>query len=145
MTSYRIGAIFFFLWGVMHVAFGIQILSMKSNGATIDVIDAIYLDDGPVKTPRELGSVVHSLMNQHAWNLLWFGVVSTIVGIFFNWRNSVAGYWANMIVVGAADIGFIVAVLVPGYASIAIGIWGPVLWILGAVFSTIGMLKRKRS
>lgn len=143
MTSYKIGAVFFILWGVMHIAFAYQIFDMNINGSTIDVIDTIYLDAGPVETPRELGSVIGALMNQHAWNLLWFGVVSTVIGVFFNWRNSVAGYWVNMVVVGAADIGFIGAILLPGYASLAVGIWGPIFWILGVIFSTIGVLQRR--
>ena len=139
MTAYRLGAIFYILWGIMHAMFGIQIILVNMGESPYAVIQTIYADTGPVKTPVDLGSVIQALMNQHGWNLLWFGVFAAVVGAFFNWRNSVTGYWYNLVVVSMADIGFIVAVLIPGYVAMMVGIWGPILWVMAVVFSTLGI------
>ena len=40
----------------------------------------------------------------------------------------VTGYWFNLVIVGAADIGLIIFLLAPGYMAIADGIPGPALW-----------------
>ena len=53
--------------------------------------------------------------------------------------NSIAGYWTNLAVVSLADIGFIGAVLIPGYISFWVGIWGPLLWVFAVIFSTLGI------
>jgi len=139
MKAYKWGAISYVLWGIMHAMIGIQILLINLGQSTHEVITSLYSDSGPVSSPLQLGSVVSAIMNQHAWNLLWFGIFAVVVGAVWNWRNSRAGYWANLAVVSLADIGFIVAVLIPGYIKLSMGIWGPVLWILAALFSTIGI------
>ena len=143
MTSYRLGAIFYILWGIMHAMFGAQIILLNMKHSAYAVIQSIYADTGPVTTPEKLGSVIGAIMNQHGWNLLWFGVFAAVVGAFFNWRNSISGYWYNLAVVSLADIGFIVAVLIPGYVSPMVGIWGPILWVLAVIFSTMGIMRAK--
>ena len=140
MTSYKWGAIAYVLWGIMHAIIGIQILVLNIGDSTHTAISSLYSDTGSIPIPKELGPVVGAIMNQHAWNLLWFGVFAVVVGSVLNWRNSSAGYWANLAVVSLSDIGFIVAILVPGHISIAVGLWGPVLWILAVIFTTNGII-----
>lgn len=139
MKAYKWGSISYILWGVMHAMIGIQILVINTGQSTYDVITTLYRDSGMVSTPLQLGSVIGAIMTQHAWNLLWFGVFAIVVGAVWNWRNSRVGYWANLAVVSLADIGFIVAILIPGYINFWMGIWGPILWILAAIFSTMGL------
>jgi hypothetical protein len=67
------------------------------------------------------------------------------VAALFNWRNSRIGYWINLIVVSVTDIGFILLILVPGYLSLWPGVLGPVFWVLGAIFATIGFLKEEKT
>jgi len=143
MTTYKLGSIFYVLWGIMHIMFAIQIFMLNIGDSTFAVIQNIYNDAGPVSTPNELGNVINAIMNQHAWNLLWFGVFAAVIGALYNWHNSKAGYWSNLAVVSFADLGFIFAVLIPGYVDPMIGIWGPVLWILATVFSTLGIKQHR--
>jgi len=70
---------------------------------------------------------------------LFFALVGITVAVIFNWHNSRLGYWINLATVSVTDIGFIAFVLAPGYLPIFPGILGPVFWLLGAVFSTIGL------
>jgi len=139
MKAYKWGAIFYILWGIMHMMFAIQIFMLNTEESAYAVVQGIYSDAGPITTPVELGSVIGALMNQHAWNLLWFGAFAAVVGAFFNWRNSIGGFWSNLAVVSLADLGFIGAVLLPGYVEPVVGIWGPILWLLASIFSTIGI------
>ena len=76
---------------------------------------------------------------QHAWNLLFFAVFAIVVAVSMNWNNSRLGFWLNLYVISAADIGFIVFVLVPGYAPMMPGALGPILWILALALTTLGI------
>ena len=85
--------------------------------------------------------MVQGRIYQDAFNLLFFALFGIIVAVTLNWKNSRTGYWLNLIVVSAADIGFIVYVLAPGYVPIIPGALGPILWVLALAFSTLGFLK----
>jgi hypothetical protein len=87
-------------------------------------------------------SVVRGRVFQDAWNLLFFSIIAISAAATLNWRNSVWGYWINFAIVGIADTGFILFVLVPGYAPAWPGILGPVFWMLATIFSTIALLTR---
>jgi len=89
--------------------------------------------------------MVQGRIYQGAWNLLFFALFAIVVAILLNWKNSRLGYWLNLVVISAADIGFIVAVLVPGYVPLFPGGIGPLLWVLALVFSTLGILKTSRA
>ena len=56
MSAQRLGAIFFALWGIMHVAFGAQMLMLNASGSATAVLDAFYLDSGIVPPPALLRS-----------------------------------------------------------------------------------------
>ena len=64
------------------------------------------------------------------------------IAVVLNWRNSLVGYWLNLFIVGITDIGFILLLLIPGYSS---DIIGPILWLLGLIFSTFGILTAPRA
>ena len=65
------------------------------------------------------------------------------VAILLNWRNDRIGYWLNLIVVGAVDLGYVVLVVVPGYVPASlIPFAGPIIYVIGAMFSTAGLLRR---
>ena len=119
---HRIGAVMYVVWGVLHVNAALKVYQL---GETLDP------------------AIVQGRLFQSAWNLLFFAVVAIVVGALFNWRNSRLGYWINLITVSATDIGFILFILVPGYLSLWPGVLGPVFWVLGAIFATIGYLKEE--
>ncbi len=108
----------YFIWGLLHLK------------ATFSVYQ--------LGTSLEAG-MIQARIFQDAWNLLFFALVGITVAVIFNWHNSRLGYWINLITVSVTDIGFIAFVLVPGYLPVFPGILGPVFWVLGAVFSTIGL------
>ena len=78
---------------------------------------------------------------QDSWNLLFFGVTAIAVALALNLRNSPWGYWINLGVTTLADTGLIFFVLAPGYIPLWPGLAGPVLWVLGATFTTLARIR----
>lgn len=117
----KIGTICYIIWGILHLraAYGVY-------------LHAITLQAG----------VARGRLLQSAWNLIAFAIASIIVGLALNWTGDEIGYWVNLSIISVTDIGFILFVLVPGYVPIIPGIAGPVLWILGAIFTTLGYFAR---
>lgn len=131
----RIGATSYILWGVLHVVFGIMFLygAMAADGAaTLEDVAGI----------TDLSASAAPFFAQHAFNLLWVGVFATVVGVWLNWKNDVAGFWVNASVVSLFDIGFIAFVLVPGHMSLQDGLLGPVLWVIALVFTGLAHFRR---
>jgi hypothetical protein len=106
------------LWGIVHI-----------QAARLVYMLGDSLDPG----------MVQGRIYQDAFNLLFFALFGIAVAVMLNWKNSRLGYWLNLVVVSAADIGFIYYVLIPGYVPLNPGGLGPLLWILAIIFSTIGI------
>ena len=115
----KLGSITYVLWGILHIEAARKVYVL---GQTLDA------------------GMVQGRIFQDAWNLLFFAVFGIVVAIFLNWKNSRLGYWLNLAVVSAGDIGYIVFVLVPGYVPFMPGALGPILWVLAVLFSTIGIV-----
>jgi hypothetical protein len=118
MKLAKVGAISYIIWSLLHI------------GAS--------LDEFRLGSTLEPG-LVQGKINQGAWDLLFFALFAIVIAVKFNWKNDSLGYWLNLIVVSTADIGFIIFVLLPGHIAVFPGILGPIFWILGAVFSTLGI------
>jgi hypothetical protein len=121
MKYARIGAVSYVLWGLLHLKAAVDGFSL---GASIEP------------------GLIRGKLNQGAWDLLFFALTSIVIAMLLNWKNDARGYWLNLILVSAADIGFVIFVLIPGYVTIFPGILGPVFWISGAVFTSLGYKSR---
>ncbi len=120
----KLGSITYVLWGILHIVAARKVYILGQS-----------LDPG----------MVQGRIFQDAWSLLFFAVFGIVVGIFLNWKNGRLGYWLNLIVVSAGDIGYIVFVLVPGYAPFMPGAIGPILWLLAVIFSTVGLVSANQN
>lgn len=119
--SYRIGALVYVLWGLLHI---------YAAWLGFELADA-----------QEFGTV-QSKLYQNAWNLGYLALFSIVIGAFFNWRNSTIGYWLNILTVSAADIGFVIFILIPGHGT---DLLGPILWLIAAALTTVGYITRPRT
>jgi hypothetical protein len=120
MILARIGAALYILWGLLHIVAAYKVFLL---GQTIEQ------------------GMVQGRLFQDAWNLLFFAIFGIIVAITYNWKNDKMGYWLNLVVLSAGDIGFIVTILLPGHLSLFPGAIGPIVWLLALTFSTIAILK----
>ena len=116
----RLGAVTYVLWGLLHIQ-AARMVYMLGNSLDAGAVQGRVFQDG--------------------FNLLFFALFAIAVAVKFNWKNDRMGYWLNLVVASAADIGFIVYVLMPGYAPMVPGAAGPVLWVLAVIFSTLGIRK----
>ncbi len=120
----KLGTVFYVIWGILHIEAAYEAFVL---GSTIDQ------------------GVIQGKIFQDAWNLLFFALFAITVAARYNWKNSRLGYWLNLIVVSAADIGFVIFVLIPGNVAFFPGVLGPVFWLLAVASSTIGILKEPRN
>ena len=118
MTSAKLGAVFYFLWGVLHIGAAFEQFMLGKS--------------------LEFG-LIQGKVNQGAWDILVFALLAIVIAVNKNWKNDLLGYWLNLVIVSAADIGFIIFVLAPRHVALIPGILGPLLWVLALVFSTIGI------
>lgn len=116
----KIGGALYVAWGALHLvaAWGIHVL-------------AVSLPPG----------LAYGRMEQAGWHLAIFALLTMTLGISLNWRNDQVGYWINLLVVAAVDLGFVLLIVVPGYVPVSLGsLAGPIVYVVAAVFSTIGRL-----
>jgi hypothetical protein len=109
------GAIAYAIWGFLH----------------LQAAHAVYR----VGVALEPG-MVQARVFQDSCNLLFFGGAAIALALTLNLRNSAWGYWINLGIISVADTGFILFVLLPGYAPIWPGILGPFFWVAGWAFTT---------
>ncbi len=138
--AYKIGAVFYVLWGAVHMLVGaVMLYRLATEGGTAALAQtssAVSVEE----LPQNLAGAASALVGQNAWNLMVFGCFALVVAVTLNWRNSRLGYWLNVGVVSAVDIAFIYAFVLPGYIRLGDGLPGPALWVLAVIFSTIGFL-----
>ena len=126
----RLGAVAYVLWGLLHIQ-AARLVYMLGNS----------LEPGMVQ--GRIYEEVQGRIYQDAFNLLFFALFAIVVAVALNWKNSRPGYWLNLVVVSAADIGFILYLLVPGHVPLIPGGAGPLLWIIAVIFSTLGIMRAR--
>lgn len=136
----RAGAVFYMLWGALHVMLGIMILHTIFSEGAAAMLEFFGLK-GEVQLVTEALNVIGSLGAQHAANLAIFGIIAIAIALKLNWHSSSLGFWLNLLMLGLADIAFIIAFFIPGYIQGVAGVMGPVLFLLGAVFTGLGVVK----
>jgi len=117
------GAISYARWGCLH----------------LQAAYAVYRVGAALEPGMAQGRVF-----QDAWNLLFFGVTAIAVALTLNIRNNAWGYWINLGVLTLADTGLIFFILLPGYMPLWPGVAGPILWVLGWVFTTLAYFRQLR-
>jgi len=131
MRNAKIGAVFFGLWGLLHTIGGGAMLATSIGG----------IEDGFglfLKSAGSDGALANAILQYHSFNILWFGIASTVVAATMNWKNSRPGLYFNLAIAGLADLGLVLFMLLPGYLSWANGSQGIVLFLLAAGFSIAG-------
>ncbi len=112
----RIAAILWIIWGAVHVLAGGIVLSGDATAGVQAIADAVPPESLAIDYPAALGGI----LNQHGWNLAWFGL-ATIIGAVFIWRAKTTAIWVTGLIGGMADLGYLLFVDLPGYVNFVPG------------------------
>ena len=142
MKTEKIGAVLYGIWGIAHVVGGLLMMRALMVGGAGSYLGTIATAVDPASLGAPVPAAANSVFAFHAFNLIWIGAF--VVGIApLNWRNSVAGFWLNLAVVGATDIGLVATTLIPGYMALGDGLLGPLLLVGAVTFTIPGLLRRR--
>ena len=122
-TYARTGAVFYILWGLLHLYVAYDQLGFANQAGSADVRARL----------QQLASYIGA------------GAVATIaIAAIGNWRNRCLAYWLNLGIVSVFDIFYILLVVLKTNMPPLQAWAGPVLWIVATISSTIGFLTPKR-
>ena len=115
-VALKIAAVLWVVWGLVHTFAGIMVLISDASAGFAAIADAIP-DDALL---AEYHPAVGGILNQHGWNLGWFGI-ATIIGGVLVWRQNITAIWVTGMVGGLADLGYLLFVDFPGYVNFVPG------------------------
>ena len=134
----KIIAALWIIWGVVHMLAGTMVITSGTEGAFAAIADAI----NPDAFARDYHPAIGGIINQHGWNLLWFGVVTAISAVFI-WRGNITAIWVAGMVGGLADLGYLIFVDLPGFVNVLPGTAMTVI-AGGAIALSLVMMRMSR-
>src|SRR5210317_318974 len=132
----KTSAVLWVIWGLVHVLFGVMIIindtgfGIQAIGNGVELAEMTYPD------------VLGAIMNQHGWNLVWFGVVTTIGSVSI-WRGSNTAIWICAMVGGLADIGYFMFLDLGGYVKFVPGTVMTIIALVAILLSFTAYFKNK--
>jgi hypothetical protein len=112
----KLSAILWVIWGIVHTFAGIIVMSSDTMTAVQAVADGVAKSLLVYDYPDAAGAII----NQHGWNLAWFGI-ATIIGAIYIWRNSTTAIFVTAMVGGLADLGYFFFLDLGGYVNFVPG------------------------
>ena len=116
INALKISAVLWVIWGLVHALAGFIVLSSDTAGGFQAIADGI----DPSSLEADYHAAVGGILNQHGWNLGWFGF-ATFIGAIFIWRQNITAIWVTGMVGGLADLGYLFFVDLPGYVNFVPG------------------------
>lgn len=113
---FKISAILWIVWGLVHVFAGIMTMYFINTGdissAVSGIADAIDPESLKMAYPDASGAII----GQHGFNLFWIGIV-TFVSAFFVWKGNRNAIFLAAITGGLADLGYFLYMDLGGYTN----------------------------
>ncbi len=114
-VMFRVAAVLWAMWGLLHLAAGLSVMSVFARGVT-GVPESVRVSVMGGEVPFE----VRRSLAEHEFNNSWFGLV-VLVGSVLVWSGRRTGVLLCTIVGGLAHLGFTLFQVLPG-ASNAVGV-----------------------
>lgn len=119
-TFFKIAAVLWIIWGLVHIFAGIMtdsfILSGNIQGAVAGIADKVDPTTLEANYPPAAGAVI----GQHGFNLLWIGLV-TFICAFYIWKGNKNAIFLAAICGGLADLGYFLFMDLGGFVNFAPG------------------------
>ncbi|MEO0701101.1 MAG: hypothetical protein AAFY80_03075 [Pseudomonadota bacterium] len=106
-------AVLWIVWGAVHLFAGIVVLASDASAGFAAIADAV----DPATLRADYHPSAGGILNQHGWNLGWFGI-ATMIGAVLIWRQNITAIWVTGMVGGLADLGYLLFVDFPGYVNV---------------------------
>ena len=142
VTVYRIGAMLFILWGLLHAVSGGMGIYLTTLAAVPDWAGSMAVVPGRWSGLPESSL---GLFRQHSYNIAAGGVAASLIAVFGNWRNSRLAWIVNGALIAVLDLGMVVFMLLPGHVPLLDGLIGPILWAGGFLLTGLGQAGRSSS
>jgi hypothetical protein len=136
MLFVRIGAVFFALWGLLHLIGGAAILVASGDGAAAGY--AFY-----EQSDGDFLPLAGAILAMNSFTIAWVGALVTVIAFTMNWRNSCTGFLLNLVLAGMMDVALVVFLLVPGFVTLSDAMLGISLLVIAATFSSLGLLRQR--
>ncbi|MEM9331108.1 MAG: hypothetical protein AAGA53_07260 [Pseudomonadota bacterium] len=111
-NALKASAVLWIIWGLVHALAGAIVLTSDTTGGFQAIADGI----DPSLLEANYHVAVGGILNQHGWNLGWFGL-ATFIGAIFIWRQNITAIWVTGMIGGLADLGYLFFVDLPGYVN----------------------------
>lgn len=135
-SLFRIAAVLWVVWELVHVLAGVMTISQGTPGAIAGTADAVDKDSLKLAYPDAAGAVI----NQHGFNLLWIGAVTTICAVFV-WRRSKLAMLLAALVAGLADVGYFLFMDLGGFVKFIPGILMTLICLAAIISSGIAYFR----
>lgn len=112
----EVAPVLWVLWGLVHSFAGVMTIQQDASSDFAAIADAV----DPALLASNYHPAVKGVLNQHGWNLLWFGL-ATAIGAVFIWRANMTAIWVTAMVGGLADLGCFLFLDIPGYVNFVPG------------------------
>jgi hypothetical protein len=136
MLYARIGAVFFGLWGLLHVIGGSAIL-MTTLGSGPAAGFAFY-----EQSSGDFTSLAGAILAMNSFTIAWVGALVIAIAATMNWRNDCTGFLLNVALAGLMDVALVAFLLAPGFVSPGDALGGISLLVIAVIFSSIGLLRQ---
>ena len=113
---FKIAAVLWVIWGLVHILAGVMTISQDTAAAVAGIADGVDPESLKMDYPNAAGAVI----NQHGFNLAWIGVVTTICAAFV-WRGQRWAILLAALVAGLADIGYFLFMDLGGHVNFVPG------------------------
>ncbi|WP_028021907.1 hypothetical protein [Enterovibrio calviensis] len=133
----KVSAVLWVIWGLVHTLAGTIVMSNDAAMAVQAVADGVDPNLLLAEYPAAAGAII----NQHGWNLAWFGVVTIIGGIFI-WRGNVTAIFISALVGGLADLGYFMFLDLGGFVNFVPGTVMTIVSSLAIVLSFLAYFRR---
>ncbi len=111
-----IAALLWVIWGLVHAFAGVMTSIQDAPLAVQGIADAVEPSLLNVDYPAAAGAII----NQHGFNLLWIGCVTTVCA-FFVWHRSRSAIFLAALVGGLADVGYFIFMDLGGFVNFVPG------------------------
>ena len=113
---FKIAAILWIVWGLVHIFAGIMTTQFILNGdiaaAVAGIADKIPAETLKANYPKASGAII----GQHGFNLFWIGL-ATFISAFFVWKGNKQAVFLAAITGGLADVGYFLFMDLGGYVN----------------------------